>query len=207
MTLAPVRLIGGAPGAGKTTLGRALGAYLDVPSLTGDDIVTGILGVTTEQSHPDLHMIGKRGHIEYFTSSDPEDLRSDALAQHAATWHALEFVARKRSRIGQPIVIDHWSLDPKRVAESRAGDLRPVWLHIDPEVLDARERDLAEFAADSSDPERMHTNFMSRSLWWNEHVRRSAHDLGLPAIHQDGSKSVDDLVNEALIATSKPLVN
>ena len=197
-TSATVSLIGGAPGAGKTTLARALGIRLGVPSLTGDDILIAVRGVTTPQSHPDLHRIGTAGHTIYFTESTPESLMQDSLAQHEAVWPAFERVARKRARFGQPTVIDYWGLLPERMAEFGDENVESFWLHIDPDILRARELQNEDFLIGSSDPERMFENFMSRSLWWNEKIHTEATALGLPILHQDGTKSVDSLVDEVL---------
>ena len=46
----------------------------------------------------------------------------------------------------------------------------------------------------------MFDNFMSRSLWWNKKINTEATALGSPTHHQDGTKSVNSLVNEMLSA-------
>ncbi|MCA9946780.1 MAG: zeta toxin family protein, partial [Anaerolineales bacterium] len=63
-----VILIGGAPGAGKTTLGSALAVKLGVNSLTIDDLVTAVIAVTTPETHPGIHALRKGPHTEYFTN-------------------------------------------------------------------------------------------------------------------------------------------
>ncbi len=54
-----VFLIGGAPGAGKTTLGSALAARLGITSLSIDDLKTAALAITTPETHPKLHVMRK----------------------------------------------------------------------------------------------------------------------------------------------------
>lgn len=193
-----VYLIGGAPGAGKTTLSRALGIHLGCPSLTGDDILTAVRGVTTPETHPDLHRIAAGGHLSYFTNTTVEDLEADALAQHGAIWPALERVARKRSRIGQTTAIDYWGLSPDRVATFDEPNITSAWIHIGADVLTERETKNTDFLEGSTDKERMFENFMARSLWWNERILEQATDLGLTVLRQDGTRSVDDFIAEVL---------
>jgi adenylate kinase family enzyme len=96
VTKPSVLLIGGAPGAGKTTLGRALAARLDATSLTADDLLTAAKAVTTPNSHPGLHVMTAVNSIEYFTTTSVDQLTADATVQHEATWPAIEKVIRKR---------------------------------------------------------------------------------------------------------------
>lgn len=124
----------------------------------------------------------------------------DSLAQHEAVWPAFERVARKRARISQPTVIDYWELLPERIAAFGEENAESFSLHIDPDIPRARELLNEDFLSGSSDRECMFDNFMSRSLWCNKKIHTEATALGLPILHQDGTQSVNSLVNEVLIA-------
>lgn len=101
-----VFLIGGAPGAGKTTLGSALAARLGFTSLSIDDLLTAAQAVTTPESHPRLHFMRNKPYLEYFTNSSVEQLKADATLQHEAAWPLVKRVIRKHARGGSAIVID-----------------------------------------------------------------------------------------------------
>ena len=191
-------LIGGPPGAGKTTLGMRLARDLERSSLTIDDIRTGLLAMTTPDTHGDLHLIGMPDAWTYFTETDPETMIDHAFAQHTSLWPAVERVLRKRHFNQQPIVMDGWHLIPHLVSESELDSLRPFWIDIDHGVLEQRERNVWDFYAKSNDPERMFSNFMYRSTTWNDRMAAAARALGLPVLEQDGTRSVEDLVNEVL---------
>jgi 2-phosphoglycerate kinase len=191
-------LIGGAPGAGKSALGRALAARLSATSLTADDIVTAAKAVTTPHSHPGLHVMSKAPATEYFTNTSPAQLVADADAQHEALWPAIEAVIRTHVARGPRIVIDGWSLRPEKVARLDSGCARSLWLVVAPAVLEERERRNVDFFGRSPDPERMLRNFLGRSLWYNDLIRRQAIDLGLPILEQDGIASVDSLCDQSL---------
>jgi 2-phosphoglycerate kinase len=193
-----VYLIGGPPGGGKTTLGRQLARRLDLPSVTIDDFRTAILAVTSPDSHPDLHWVGMPNAVDYFTNREPDQMIRDALAQHVALWPAVERVIVKRLRGGAGCVIDGWHLLPRDVSSIAERNLVPVWLDVDADVLEERERLVWDFYAESPNPKLMFANFMARSLRWNELVCDQARDLGLRVMSQDGSKSPDDLCDEVL---------
>lgn len=193
-----VVLIGGAPGAGKSTLGRALAARVDAASLTADDLLTAAQGVTTPESHPGLHVMVHRDSIEYFTTSSLAQLIEDATFQHEATWPAIEAVIRRHARWGPRIVIDGWALRPDKAAALRLANVLSLWLVVTPSVLEDRERANAEYFGRSRDPERMLQNFLGRSLWYNDLIQEQATALGLDVLRQDGRASLETLCSEAM---------
>ena len=194
-----VVLIGGPPGAGKSTLGRALASRLGWSSLTGDDLVVAAAAVTTADTHPALHLMRGIGHIDYFTSGPAEKLISDAIDLQELFWPALQRVIRKYVASGEPIIIDWWLLSPAKVAALDAP-VASFWIHIDAAALTAREKANVGFFRASSVPDRMLANFMARSLWRNELVREEARAAGLPVLEQDGSVSVAALVDRIVSA-------
>lgn len=191
-----VILIGGPPGAGKSTLSLALSRRLDSEWLTIDDIAAAVKGITTSQSHPGLHA-GTRAatgvdSFEYFTTAPVDRLIADAAENHEAMWPAVERVIRQRASFGPSVVIEGWFMRPEKVAALDLENVKSFWLSVDEAVLERRERGV-DFFEPSSDPERMLQNFLGRSFWHNDLVRQQAEKLGLPILHQDGDASVDDL--------------
>jgi 2-phosphoglycerate kinase len=193
-----VILIGGAPGAGKTTLGAALAERLGYRSLTIDDLVTAAQAVTTPDSHPGLHLMWKVSAVDYFTETAPEVLIDDAKRQHEVAWPMIEAVIRKYVRDGTGVVIDGWHLWPDRVASLGVPEVWAGWLVIDPEALERRERANQEWRAGSTDPERMLANFLARSLWANQQAEARAREHDLAVIQQPGTASVTDLCDRVL---------
>ena len=163
-----VFLIGGAPGAGKTTLGSALAARLGFRSLTIDDLVTAVIAVTTPETHPGLHVMRKGPHTEYYTNSTVDQLKADATLRHEATWPMVKQLIRKYINLRSGIVIDGWHIRPSWVNQLNLDHIWSGWIVISPKVLEQRERQNgASFLKGSSNPEKMFENFMARSLWYN----------------------------------------
>jgi 2-phosphoglycerate kinase len=196
--LPTVVLVGGAPGAGKTTLGKALAARLGATSLSVDDLVRAAQAVTTPDSHPDLHVMRQRPYLELYTETSAEELLRMAEREHRAAWPLAEAVLRKHVNVGEPIVLDGWHLRPEHVADSLGDAVRGVWIVCEPAVLEARERANSEWWSGSTDPERMLANFLGRSVGFNALVERQARERGLPILHQDGTVGVEALGELAL---------
>lgn len=198
MVPTPTFLVGGPPGAGKTTLARHLASDLAIPTITIDDIRTALLALTTPQSHPELHVVGLPDPWTYFTETRPEQQLEDGVTQNEALWPAVEKVIRKHARAGRSLVIDGWHLIPEIVQASNLDSVEAVWLDIDHDILRDREREVWDFYARSNDPDRMFDNFLARSTGWNDLMRDQATSAGYRVIQQDGSKTPESLAQEVL---------
>ncbi|MEO1165224.1 MAG: hypothetical protein AAFV98_15670 [Chloroflexota bacterium] len=126
-----VILIGGAPGAGKTTLGSALAVKLGVNSLTIDDLVTASVAITTPETHQGLHVMRKTHHTDYYTNSSLEQLKADATLRHEATFPMVERLIRKYVKRDAGIVIDGWHIRPQWVAELALDSVVSCWLVVE----------------------------------------------------------------------------
>ena len=193
-----VILIGGTPGAGKTTLGSTLAAKLGITSLTIDDLVTAAIAVTTPETHPGLHVMRKGPHYEYYTNSSVDELITDATARHEATWPMVKQVIQKYVKRGSGIVIDGWHLRPSWVNQLDLENVWSGWLVISPVVLEQRERKNVGWLKKSANPEKMFENFMGRSLWYNNLIKEEATTLNMNILPQDGNKSVEELCKMVL---------
>ena len=193
-----VFLIGGAPGAGKTTLGTALASKLGITSLSIDDLLTAAQAVTTPESHPGLHFMRGQPFQEYFTYSSVERLKADATLQHEAAWPIVKRVIRKHASWGFAIVFDGWHLRPSAVSQLREENIWSGWIVLSASVLDERERKNKDWLKGSPDPERMLENFLARSFWYNTLIKEQAAELQMNILVQNGEKSVEALCQMVL---------
>ncbi len=128
MSDARIYLIGGAPGAGKTTLGCALAAKIGGASVTIDDLVTIAKTATTTETHPELYLFRDMSYQQYFTNSSLEQLQRDAEQQHAAIWPFVRnLIVRHFDWTTTPIVIDGWHLRPHRIAAMNDKRIDASW--------------------------------------------------------------------------------
>lgn len=192
-----VVLIGGAPGAGKTTLGTALATRLGITSLTIDDLQSGALAITTPETHPKLHVMRKVPSLEYFTNQSLNQLKLDATQQHEAVWPMIQRVVHKHANWGAPIVIEGWYLRPNWVAQLNLKNVWSCWIVTSAAVLEEREKAVTWYQG-STDPNKMRENFLSRSLWYNNLIKDQATAQNMTILFQSGQRSVDDLCERVL---------
>ena len=197
----PIVLVGGAPGAGKTTLARAVAARVGTPTQTFDHVVTAIRAITSPETHQAFHR-GRMGHVGYFTESSPDQLIEDAIALEQACWPAIERICGPSRARGEGFVMDWWLLPPRQLAGASIPDVVAMWIEIDSAALERRERANEWFFSSSADPDRMFTNFMARSTWANEHYPSQARSHGLPVIRQPGNRPTAELVDDAIAILS-----
>lgn len=198
-----VFLIGGAPGAGKSTLGRALACRLDATYLTVDDLVTAVQSVSTPETQPGLHLMWQTSHLTYFTDSPVEKLKADAIAQHQAAWPIIERLIKKYATLGSKLVMDGWHIWPQRVAALPYDNVWAGWIVAAPAVLEARERRNRGWTNGSTNPEQMLDNFLGRSLWFNEFIQQQAAERGMPILRQTGNVSAAALCDAVLKTLNK----
>jgi 2-phosphoglycerate kinase len=198
-----VYLIGGAPGAGKTTLGMALAARLGIKSLTIDDLVTAGIAVTSPDTHPGLHRMRQTPYLEYYTTSSIDRLIADAIARHEASWPMVEAVVRKYANRNSAIVIDGWHLRPDWVAQMELTNIWSGWIVTSAGVLEEREKKNVEWMKGSSNPEKMFRNFLARSLWYNDLIEAQAAKHQMEVLSQTGSTSVEEFCAQILERLSK----
>ncbi|NND01762.1 MAG: hypothetical protein HKN91_03165 [Acidimicrobiia bacterium] len=192
----PIILIGGPPGAGKTTLAGGIAAHLGRKTITMDDLVVAARAVTTRETHPSLFPAAGQTHYEYFTNSPPERLIADSQQLANAVWPIAERTIRYQHATGTELVMDYWLFEPAKVASLEPAVVA-IWLHIDPEALEQRE--LAnDWTMGSTDPEQMHSNFMARSLWRNTYLVEQAAQFGQPVLRLSGSETREEVVAAAL---------
>lgn len=182
-----VVLIGGPPGAGKTTLGRSLATAIGFSSLTADDLVLACRMVTTRSTHPALHLMNN-GSTDYFTNNDSTRLIANAKSVAETMWPAVERVITRHARSRSSMVVDWWLLSPPLVAGMNLPNLASIWLHMDPDALRARERSNTDFFGPADGTGQMLANFMERSLWRNSLVAREAEAHGLPVLRLRGDE-------------------
>ncbi|HSG44256.1 MAG TPA: hypothetical protein VLA72_13995 [Anaerolineales bacterium] len=192
-----VFLIGGAPGAGKTTLGTALAIKLGITSLTIDDLVTAVIAITSPETHPGIHVMRKVPYPEYYTNSSVDQLKADATLRHEAVWPMVEQVIRKYAG-RKSIVIDGWHLRPAWVAQLKLENVWSSWLVASNTLLEERERKNMDFFQSSQNPEKMFENFLARSLWYNDLIKSQATELQMQILYQSGEYSVDELCQKIL---------
>jgi len=142
------------------------------------------------------------GAIDYFTNSTPDHIKHTADQQHEAIWPFVQALIKKHfDWTSTPIVIDGWHLRPQRIRALDSDAFAALWIWIDPHVLEQRERNNnMDFYNQSPDPEKMLSNFMARSLWFNDLMRTEAQAHGFPVLEQDGTRTVESLCDEMLRA-------
>jgi predicted kinase len=115
-----VIVVGGIPGAGKTTLARRLADSLHVPLLVRDEIKEGM-------------------HVTV-GSEDPAEVHRFSAAAFDAFWSAAALLVDAGASLAIEAAFhrDHATAELERLAET--ADVRLVWCAVDPEVALARYR-------------------------------------------------------------------
>jgi hypothetical protein len=170
-----------------------LAAELGYAGLSIDDLGLGVRSIATRKSHLDLFSMAGNDYREYYLCHSIDELIRHAKRAHAVLWPAIETVVRAHASWGGPIVIEGWSLDPRRVDLLDLPDVQSLWLIADRKLLEERIRRKEEFYRGASDEEKIIRRFLERSLWHNSQVRSEAERRGMGCIELRVDHSPDEV--------------
>jgi len=203
-TLRHVLWIGGAPGSGKTTIGRWLAHRYDLRSYNADaytwahhdrSLADGDAGATRWEA---------LSADERWLAVPPDEMARFSLEMNAERFRKM--VDDVRALPARPaVVMEGTPLLPWLVERHLTDDAAAVWLVPAPEFQRAllSERPTTTFA-ETSDPARALANRIERERRVSEAIERAAGERGYTVLRVDESRDVDTmktLVEEALGAS------
>ena len=191
-----VILIGGAPLVGKTVVGRKLAARLEYGCISTDDIADGIMAVTTEQTHPHLHLLEQKDHRKYFVTRTVARMVADAEYRNEGLWPALKKVIVKHAEWAAPVVLEGWHLVPKKVAQLELPGILSLWLVGEEAVFRERVQEQAGSFEQTSMAEELVRKFIERSMALNDGIREAAESLGLPVVKVGQGETVGEVFED-----------
>ena len=189
-----VILIGGAPLVGKTVVGRKLAVRLEYGCLSADDLAEGIIAVTNSQTHPHLHAMELEDHRRYFMTHTVARMVMDARYRHEACWPALKRVIMKHVGGIDGLVIEGWGLLPDKVAQLDGTCIKSIWLAAEREVFEQRVFQQEEFFQATAMKEHFMSQFIDRSVRYNDEIRNEAESYQLPVVEVRLNDGVEDIV-------------
>ena len=193
---ARVILLGGAPLLGKTVVGRKLAVRLEYGCLATDDLADGIMAVTTEQTHPHLHLLEQRDHRKYFVTRSVARMVADAEYRNEGLWPAVKRVIVKHAEWAPPVVIEGWHLVPKKVAQLGMGGILSLWLVGDDEVFRERVLEQSVSFEQTSMGEELVRKFIERSIALNKGILEGAESFGLPVVKIAQGDTIEKVVED-----------
>jgi 2-phosphoglycerate kinase len=193
-----VILIGGAPLVGKTTVARKLAARLEYSCLSTDDLIQAVIALTTEQSHPHLHLLEHKDDRQYFITHSVARLVADAQIRNQAVWPAVKKIIMNHGRYTTPIIVEGWALMPEKVAQLEMGQVASLWLVASPQVFEQRVRQESEFFRSTAMEEVFIRKFIDRSTICNDNLRKAAGALNLPLVEVAPQSGADEIVDFCL---------
>lgn len=180
-------LIGGAPMAGKSTVGVELASRLKRACLSTDDI--GAALQTVAAIDPMRGMDYKR----YYAETPPDRQIKDVLEYHRWVEPALARLIAEHSAWGSPLVMEGWALYPGHVLPLLNENAAAVWLIAKDGLLEKRMAG-ASFL-DNSEAAR---NYLLRSKWHNGYLLEQCRAAGAKTIEIDGGDSAQALADRIL---------
>ncbi|MCP4713321.1 MAG: cytidylate kinase-like family protein [Planctomycetes bacterium] len=181
---------------GKTLVGRKLAARLEWGCVSTDDLVDGILAVTTEQTHPQLHLLEQKDHRKYFVTRSVARMVADVEYRNDGLWPAMKKVIVKHAEWAPPVVLEGWHLMPEKVAQLGLPGILSLWLVADDEVLRQRVMEQSASFEQTSMAEELVRKFIDRSIALNESIREASEASGLAVVKVGQLETVEEVVGK-----------
>lgn len=196
-TLPHVYWIGGASGAGKSTVARRLAARHGLHLYVTDDVMTEHAARSTPEDSPQLSAFAAMDMDERWLHRSPQVMLDTFHWYRGEGFdHIVHDLAHLPAR--PRVVAEGFRLLPHLVKPLLASREHAVWLLPTPSfrrsAFDTRGSTW-KIAGRTSDPQRALQNLFERERLFTDRLRGEVARLGLPVIEVDGAMSEDELVD------------
>lgn len=197
-SLQHVRWVGGGSGAGKTTITRVLAERFGVRVYSTDEAI----GVHSAQLEPTAAPLLERFRAmsmdQRWVERDPVDMYRSFPWFHGEGFD-LMLDDLGRLPTDRLVVAEGFRLLPRLVWPYLSDPQHGVWLLPTPDFRRAafeRRGDPDAFWMGTAEPARALANLLQRDRMFTDELTSQTRDTGVPALHVDGTWTIDQLVNE-----------
>ncbi|AGL17624.1 AAA family ATPase [Actinoplanes sp. N902-109] len=194
--------IGGAPGAGKSTLARRLAAERGAHLYATDDVMRDHAARAAEA--PYLTAFLAMTMDERWLTRSPQAMLDEF---HWFRGEAFDLIVDDLRGIDADVVVEGFRLLPHLVAPLLGPDSRAVWLLPTPEFRAAAlasRGDTWTIAGRTSDPPRALHNLAVRDRLFTERLTAEVERLGLPSVRLAAGMTEDDAYSRMKAALRAP---
>jgi 2-phosphoglycerate kinase len=198
MPLDHVYWIGGASGAGKSTMATRLARRYDLDVYATDDVMSDHARRSTPAQTPYLRQFAAMDMDERWVNRSPQTMLDTFHWYHGEAFDLIVEDLRAWPA-GRAVVAEGFRLLPELVAPLLTDRRRAVWLLPTPEFRRAAFESrggLWQIAGRTSDPERALSNLLERDRMFTDRLITTTADLGLPVVHVDPTMTEDDLITQ-----------
>ena len=188
--------IGGASGAGKSTVARRIAARHGLDVYATDDVMADHARRSTRENSPSLHRFMAMDMDERWVNRPP---RTMLETFHWFQGEGFDLIVEDLLRLPREprVIAEGFRLLPRLVKPLLAVPAHAVWLLPTPDfrraVVESRGGSTSGFLARTTDPERALRNLLERDRIFTEILREETARLEVPAIEVDATTTEDEL--------------